>query len=157
MTDDDHAPALGWFHQVIGLNNQVALLRCPHGDLPDDLVQHMKTQWTLDTGKTPWIQQSETGWTIQPPQAKVLDDLRKRLDTWWSGEWLTKEKQDYLIKYRHEELSKDYRRVIDAAIDAAKPVIIAVAAKYRTCEFRLPLLLEVSVELKKRERDAENI
>jgi hypothetical protein len=48
--------------------------------------------------------------------------------------------------------------VIDAAIDAAKPVIVAITTDNRTDRtgrFRLPQLLAVFVELKARERGAD--
>ncbi|ORV90672.1 hypothetical protein AWC11_12070 [Mycobacterium interjectum] len=148
MTDDHNS--LTWFHRL-SMDDKVHLLRDPYGALPPRLVDQFLSR--PGVVGTYWMSQiSSTRWTLVPAEAARIADQRDQLEWWWSH--IDDADQAYLVEHRSEELPKEYASVVTSAgSTGSNPALVVVmVADNRTGRFRLPLMVDVFVELKARDR-----
>lgn len=149
MTDDDNS--LAWFHRL-SMNDKVHLLRDPYGALPARLIDQLLAR--PGVVGTYWASQiSSTRWILATAEAAKLADQRDQLEWWWTN--LSDDDRTYLIDHRDEEFPSNYASLVRNAssTDANPALVVVMVTDNRTGQFRLPLMVDVFVELQARERD----
>lgn len=150
MTDDK---SLAWFHRL-SMDEKVQLLRDPHGALPAPLVTRLVQKLGTDnpgvyTTQWPGNGNPSTGFRLQPSEASKLEAQREQLERWWDQ--LADHDRAYLVEHRTDELPGGYAPLVRRA--QHDPVlIVCIVSDNRTGRFRLPLMVDVFVELQARDR-----
>jgi hypothetical protein len=138
VADND---SLAWFHQLSSIDDKVALLANPYGELPAELVVRLSRHEPLVVIRTSETEPSVS--KLLPSAADALGTERQRLDAWWHDR--TFELRAALIKHRSGLIPADYRT---AVIDCMPGGVIV--ADDHTGPFPLPPMMAVYVEWKAR-------